>query len=167
MTFSLDMTLKYDPTDARATRKGFQKWWAMALAPKGLHDYYAHWLMKTHGVKLTLPLWGVHLTVIRGELPRHLRNWRKYDGQTFRVYYDGSDLQYSDKYAWLPAHSPDLEAVRRELGLRSQPKVAFHVTLGNRKNLELPKKRVFNPVVFPWEKHNFESYEYREFSPAK
>lgn len=146
-------TLVYDPHNDAASRKGLQSWWLKADVHQSISQYYRYWLQRELGIKLNTPLWKSHITIIRGETPRNQSLWRKHNGRRFEFSYD-PQVRVSETYAWLSVESKELENVRVELGLRPQPRVNFHLTLGNTKNL--PQTTV-EPIqlpfrVFPWER---------------
>lgn len=139
----------YDPkTDASK----FNSWWVKADVHGSISTYYRWWIERELGLKLNTPMWKSHVSVVRGEQPKKPWNWKKHEGKRVEITYF-PDVRVSETYAWLQVHSPELEALRVELGLNPNPRVAFHLTLGNTKNLTAPKgdapKLPFR--VFPWE----------------
>ncbi len=90
--------------------------------------------------------------MIRGEEPKNKTAWKKHNGRIVEFFYS-SEIRMSEIYFWLPCFSKDLEDIREELGLRRKPKVDFHLTLGNVKNLEKLSKTINLPFrVFSWER---------------
>lgn len=146
---SISGQLIYDWQDSRATRQS-GRWWAALKIPWGIGEYYRHWAKKEWGYDFTPPIWGEHVSIIRGEFPRKLKLWRKYHGEKFSIQYS-EVLDFNGTYAWLAVNAPQMEEIRMELGLPPKPKKDFHLTVGNVKNKE-PLKEITLPFrVFCWE----------------
>lgn len=140
--------LIYDP---KSDASEFKFWWAKLDVPSSIIQYYQYWVKRELGIKLNTPIWKAHVTVARGEQPKKAFNWKKYQGQQIEFTYS-PDLRMSETYVWIPVQSPQLEAIRAELGLRPTPRVPFHITVGNTKNLEKIIEDVKVPFpTFPWE----------------
>ncbi len=140
--------LIYDP---RTDASKFKSWWAKVDVPSSIIRYYQYWVRRELGLKLNTPIWKSHITVLRGEAPKKEWLWKKYQGKEIEFSYS-PDLRMSETYVWLPVYSPELEGIRAELGLRPQPRVNFHITVGNTKNLEKVTEETKVPFrVFPWE----------------
>ena len=112
-----------------------------------LSFYYKWWLEKEifnplaldDGIKLDLPLWGNHITILSGRenvLPRYQDQWKKYDREKITVEYL-PDLYQVWKFWCLPVRSSRLEKIRKELGLSEfaardkivHPGFNFHMTV--------------------------------------
>jgi len=146
--FKAKGTLIYDP---RSDASKFTSWWAKLDVPRSVVQYYQYWVKRELGIHLNTPIWKAHITVMRGEEPRKQWLWKKYQNKEIEFSYT-PDIRMSETYAWIPAQSEQLEQIRTELGLRPQPRVPFHITIGNTKNLEKIIKEVKVPfTVFPWE----------------
>jgi hypothetical protein len=83
-----------------------------------------------------------HISVVRKETPRNLCAWRTHEGKLISFEYD--NYVYNDeKYYWLNVFCPQLEDVRRELGLSLCSGITrspdgrhkFHMTIGNTKDV--------------------------------
>ena len=97
-------------------------------------------------------MWRSHVSIIRGEQPKKEYLWKKHEGRKVEIFYS-PDIRMSETYAWIPVRSPELEEIRVELGLKPQPRVAFHLTIGNKKNITGDvKKKTLLPLLFPWER---------------
>ena len=161
MPVTIKAKLFYDPSNLNAeTRKGFQFWWAAAMLPSELTAFYRHLYFTQTGEALTAPMWRAHVSVIRGEEPKNKGLWKKYHNQEFSLTYFPEAARGSDKYFWFPVESEELERVRLELGLRPQPKVKFHLTVGNRKGNQ-PRKVAIPFRVFPWENERMVEQSWR------
>lgn len=78
------------------------------------------WPVRQRGVKVSESAWKAHISVVRGEEPRNKQAWKKYDGKRISFSYTPM-VQTNGAHWWLPVSSPDLNQIRKELGL---PKVA-------------------------------------------
>ena len=116
--------LHFDP---RKNTQHFEPWWLLAMCDDGIVDFY-RWLLKKYGIQsYTNNLWGTHISVIRGEKPKNLKNW----GQCNRVVnfnYTNQIRWDNHQHAWLDVHSKDLAELRASLGLSYKER--FHLTLG-------------------------------------
>lgn len=140
--------LIYDP---KTDSSKFNSWWAKVDVPSSVIRYYQYWVKRELGIKLNTPIWKAHITVLRGEQPKKQWLWKKYQGQEIEFFYS-PELKMSETYVWIPVESPQLEAIRKELGLSPQPRVKFHITVGNTKNLEKNITETSIPFrTFPWE----------------
>lgn len=148
--FTLHGYLEYDPRSEDATRKGHMNWWMKVNVHSSLGVYYAAWVKKEMKLHVNRPLWGSHITVNRGEVPRNQRVWKKYEGRAVEFEYDPI-LQMNDQYCWLTVKSQELESIRKELGLHPVPRVPFHITVGNFKNTVPLQNKPVTWVKFPWE----------------
>ena len=65
-------------------------------------------------------------------------------------------------YWWLKVTCPELSEIRQELGLSPYPKVDFHLTVGNVKNVsqESVKGWKLPAKTFPWERPEHFSRNY-------
>lgn len=78
------------------------------------------------------PLWGTHVSVIRGEEPVEKSAWKKFDGEKVEVWYEWEVVQ-TREYLWLPVDCPRARVIREELGLSPDPTPTLHLTFGNTK----------------------------------
>ena len=101
--------------------------------------YYRSLIPKYFNVRK--PLYSSHVSVIRKEVPQVLGTWRKFHGEKVPIHYD--NFIYNDElYFWLNAFSPQLEKIRRELGLSNLSEYTkspdgqhrFHITIANTKH---------------------------------
>ncbi len=142
--------LIYDPKSEKADRKGFEFWWMKLDVPPSIVQYYQYWIRRELGIHLNTPIWKAHVTVVRGEEPRRPVFWKRYQNELVEFEYS-PEFKISETYAWLTVKSERLSEIRAQLGLRPEPRVPFHITIGNTKNV-VPKKEVAAPFrIFPWE----------------
>lgn len=137
-TFKSSGVLRYDP---RHKKTRHEDWWLIAECGRGLvllykwmlereatkvipadkmFDVDATWPITQRGVKVSESAWKAHISVTRGERPRNPRAWKKYEGRRISFEYSPM-LQTNGAHWWIPVSSPELEAIRKELGL---PRVA-------------------------------------------
>lgn len=125
-------TIIYDP--ARGTMKSKTDWWVIIQLDRGITDYYRWWLDRYwwecdhQSVKRRYcePSWGSHVSIGRGEVPKHQEKWKRLHGKRVNVEYSPLIRQTSESadgkdYFWfLDAHCPEFVEIRRELGLQWQ-----------------------------------------------
>ncbi len=156
--------LVYDP---KTDSSKFNFWWAKVDVPQSIVFYYQYWVRKELGIKLNMPMWKSHITVIRGEEPKLKHFWKRYQNEAVEFEYS-PELRLSETYVWLTATCPRLEQIRTELGLRPTPRVPFHITIGNTKNLDKITEDVKLPFkTFPWENLRIVDELWRKPTPKK
>jgi hypothetical protein len=73
--------------------------------------------------------------LIRGEAPKNKTNWKLYDGQLvkFQYEYNGflSNQDNGGKHFWIKVFSDDFKQIRQSLGLRPEPFVPYHISVGS------------------------------------
>ncbi|MGL6075115.1 MAG: hypothetical protein ACRC8S_13225 [Fimbriiglobus sp.] len=129
-------TLRYSPEirPGQRTRRdgGTTEWWLILdVDPqlgRWLRYQYHTWHRLTR--KLSAPLWGPHISIVRGEIPLNLTHWKAHENREIAFEYDPHWLQIDD-YVWCDARSVELEHLRTELGLKPQPEWPFHLSFGN------------------------------------
>ena len=106
--------------------------WLTLDCNNGIPRYYAWWINKVLGVKVTTPLHGAHITVVAGKYEDKTshENWGKHQGKKIKFTYQESSVLYNDHYWWLRVLCPELVEVRRELGLSDTPHHPYHLTIG-------------------------------------
>ncbi|WP_375347355.1 hypothetical protein ACEWPB_28850 (plasmid) [Priestia megaterium] len=65
MDFEAKGKIVYDP----AVGKAFDAWWVIIQCPEVILNYYHYWIVKETGLRLNKPLFGSHISMIRGEEP--------------------------------------------------------------------------------------------------
>lgn len=117
----------YDPVAGKAQNP----WWVIVECPKDIIEYYQHWITKEEGIKLNKPLFGAHISVVRGEEPpedcRDL--WRKMQEQEVEFTY-AHEVETDGEYYWLRVECEELNQLRKELGLSEHVQFGFHLTIG-------------------------------------
>lgn len=79
--------------------------------------------------KLTRPVWGTHVSVIRGEFIPNFKLWGLDANKIVEFEYDGGVID-NGEYYWLKAYCPYLSEVRLKYGLSKEPRFGFHLTIG-------------------------------------
>lgn len=123
-------TLEYDPK--LSAQRPADPWWLIVRTCEETRRYYAAQVGAHLGQKLNKPLWGSHITVVRGEQPSVRRRgaWGLHQRRVISFDFEWRGLNNHRGIWWLPVKSKALENIRVELGLEPRPAVAFHWTLG-------------------------------------
>lgn len=79
--------------------------------------------------KLSRPVWGTHISVIRGEKILYPNLWKLDQNKVIEFEYEGG-VQDNKEYYWLKVYCPYLENLRKIYGLEPQPKFGIHLTIG-------------------------------------
>lgn len=79
--------------------------------------------------KLTRPVWGTHISVIRGERIPNMQLWGIDANKIVEFEYDGGVID-NGEYYWLKARCPALSELREKYGLPKEPRFGFHLTIG-------------------------------------
>jgi len=117
-------------------KKRINNYWLIVKMPRGIVEYYHHWIQKKIGppwdpnaVKLQLPMWGGHITVLDGRIPLNANQEKileSLDGNRVNFEYS-PDIQQHWKFFYLPVKSQQLDNIRKTLGLtKPHP---YHITV--------------------------------------
>lgn len=79
--------------------------------------------------KLTRPVWGTHVSIIRGEKIPNYNLWKLDENKIIDFDYEGG-VQDNGEYYWLKVTCPYLEDLRKKYGLSREPRFGFHLTIG-------------------------------------
>ncbi|WP_257389090.1 hypothetical protein [Tahibacter caeni] len=130
-------TLRYSPElrpgSHRRRDGGSTRWWLILDGDPELGRYlrHLHWIAQRRLRSLQAPLWGTHVSVIRGELPPHPGHWG--DGEGERVDFTFDPLgRETNGYVWFPVRCAAVLDLRERLGLPREPQPPLHLTVGNR-----------------------------------
>lgn len=156
--FKAKARIIFDPKPlSGSSEKMFKPFWVIAVVDgqngKDFGDYYRYLLEKrfgmhvqssytdqgetvirTHmGLKLQLPAWGTHISIVRGE-PVEKKVWESYKAQ----YNDKLvDFEYdisprtSGVHWWLRIKCEEFLNLRELMGLKRNPQWSLHLTLGS------------------------------------
>ena len=111
--------------------------WAAVLCDDEISRYYCHLYSKEYpylnsgrSIKLTRPIWGAHISFIRGsESTSNPKLWRMDEGKIIEFEYEAGVLD-NKEYFWLKVNCPYLGDLRERMGLRREPRFGFHLTIG-------------------------------------
>jgi hypothetical protein len=108
-----------------------KKWWAIVECPHDIIDYYKYWVTRWEKFKISPPVFGAHISIIRNEEPpdefKHF--WKAKEGMEVEFFYT-PDFETNGDYWWLNVQCPELNKIRTELGLPSEPEFGYHLSIG-------------------------------------
>lgn len=105
--------------------------WLVLMCDDEISKYYRHLFYKEYPWlgKLTRPVWGTHISVIRGEnVPRN-DLWKMDANKLVEFEYEPG-VQDNGEYYWLKVHCDYLLDLRAKYGLQRYPKFGLHLTIG-------------------------------------
>ena len=79
--------------------------------------------------KLTRPVWGTHISIIRGERVPNYNLWRMDENKIIEFEYEPGVLS-NGEYYWLKVHCDYLCDLREKYGLSRSPQFGLHLTVG-------------------------------------
>lgn len=101
-----------------------------------INNYYRHlyskeypYLNGTRSTKLTRPVWGTHVSVIRGEKIPNMNLWGIDANKIVEFEYEPGVID-NGEYYWMKVKCPHLTEVRLKYGLSPEPRFGFHLTIG-------------------------------------
>lgn len=105
-------------------------WTAIVKVDTSLIDWAIQDL-RSEGVTVTKSAWGPHITWVNKEEPHNKSVWANFDNMPieFQV---GDQIQTNGTYYWLDVKCDDLKRMRRQLGLKPNPAIDLHLTIGKR-----------------------------------
>lgn len=105
--------------------------WLIVMADDEISRYYRALFYREFPYlgKLTRPVWGAHISVIRGEKIFDLRSWKLDENKLIEFEYNGG-VKDNGEYYWLSISCPYLLDLREELGLAREPRFGLHLTIG-------------------------------------
>jgi hypothetical protein len=132
-------TVRYSPTlrNGSTTRRdgGSTEWWVILDCDpelgRLLRHLYTVAAFRTRTVQP--PLWGPHVSVIRGEEPPDKAAWKRLVGEPVEFEYE-PEVRETDDYLWVPVRCLRMLDHREELGLSRVPNPPLHLTIGNRQH---------------------------------
>src|SRR5690242_10560799 len=116
---------RYSPTVGGSLMRrdgGTTKWWLIIDCDPNLGRYLRHqFTMAVYRTrKVQGPLWGTHISVVRGEEPPLKEAWGRLSGQQVEFEYEFA-VQETDGYLWVPVRCEPALRHREELGLPREP----------------------------------------------
>ena len=101
-----------------------------------ISKYYRHLYTKEYPYlngnrtgKLTRPVWGAHVSIIRGEFIPNIKLWHLDENKLVEFEYEGGVLD-NGEYYWLKVRCPYLLNLREKYGLSREPRLGLHLTIG-------------------------------------
>tara|TARA_B100000609_G_scaffold199317_1_gene202040 strand:+ start:20082 stop:20495 length:414 start_codon:yes stop_codon:yes gene_type:complete len=130
LTLQMNGILDFEPTTQDG--KGGNPWWLILRCDDEVVRYYLWWIEKTEGIKLQRPLFGAHISVMRGEeAQQNATLWKEQQDTTCDFRYSHI-VETQDGFWWLPVESRMLREIRAFYGLSPLPDFGFHLTIGRR-----------------------------------
>lgn len=110
---------------------GSNEKWLVLMCDDEISKYYRTLFYREQpwNGKLTRPVWGTHISVIRGERIPNNHLWGLDSNKIVDFEYVGG-VQDNKEYYWLKALCPYLSELRIKYGLDKEPKFGFHLTIG-------------------------------------
>ncbi len=119
----------YDPKRGKVC----DPFWAIVVCDEGIIDYY-RWHLLRWGIESERgSLWGSHISFVKGERPKDISLWKKYDGLKIEFSLSNNIRFDNGIHIWLDIYSPQLHDIRKELGLKDLSSMSLHLTLGRLK----------------------------------
>ncbi len=110
--------------------------WLVVMCDDEISKYYRHLFTKEYPYlngektgKLTRPVWGTHISVIRGERIPRFDLWGLDANKIVDFEYEGG-VQSNGEYYWLKVTCPYLSELRVRYELPPYPRFGFHLTIG-------------------------------------
>jgi hypothetical protein len=105
--------------------------WLVLMADDSISEYYRSLFYREFPYlgKLTRPVWGTHISVIRGErIPNH-HLWKMDENKIVEFNYEPG-IEDNGEYYWLKVKCEYLEDLREKYGLSRVPQFGYHLTIG-------------------------------------
>ena len=110
--------------------------WLVLMCDDEISKYYRHlytfeypYLHGERSGKLTRPVWGTHISIIRGERIPNFKLWRLDENKIVEFEYEPG-VKDNGEYYWLKVTCPYLEDLREKYGLSRHPQFGYHLTIG-------------------------------------
>ena len=105
--------------------------WLVLMCDDEISKYYRHLFYKEYPWlgKLTRPVWGTHISVIRGENVPRSDLWKMDANKVVEFEYEPG-VQDNGEYYWLKVHCDELLDLRAKYGLQRYPRFGLHLTIG-------------------------------------
>lgn len=105
--------------------------WLILACDEELASYYRALYRQEffYRPKLMRPVFGAHISIIRGEKIPNYELWGLGKDKTVSFEYEDG-VRTNGEYYWLKVHCPELEGLRVAYGLSPHPQFGFHLTVG-------------------------------------
>lgn len=109
--------------------------WLVMMCDDEISQYYRSLFYREYPWrgKLSRPVWGTHISIIRGEYVPKNELWGLDANKIVEFEYEGGVLD-NKEYYWLKVKCPYLSALRVQYGLSPEPRFGFHLTIGRSAN---------------------------------
>lgn len=134
MNFKSSGKLVYNPKTHLQSNNNWNKWLVL-MCDEELSIYYRTIFTREYPYlsKLMRPVWGSHISVIRGEKVPNSDIWGIGKDTIIHFEYEPG-VQNNKEYYWLKVHCDELGALREAYNLPRQPRFGFHLTIGRTTN---------------------------------
>lgn len=105
--------------------------WLVLMCDDEISKYYRHMFYQEYPWlgKLTRPVWGTHISVIRGEKVPNYKLWRLDENKIINFEYEPG-VKDNGEYYWLKVKCDYLLDLREKYGLPRNPQFGLHLTVG-------------------------------------
>ena len=123
--------LVYNPKRTDVRKVFVHDDWRLVIeVDHGIALYYNWWVERIWGLKLQLPVWKAHITVLNGKQrvePQFRKAWKAHERERVTFEYN-VEFEQHWKFFALPVRCEYLNVLRAELGLPAWDK--YHITFG-------------------------------------
>lgn len=105
--------------------------WLVLMGDEELSKYYRALYHQEffYRPKLTRPVWGTHVSIVRGEVIPNAQAWGFAANKFINFEYEPG-IKDNGEYYWLKVYCDELAAIRELFGLKREPQFGFHLTIG-------------------------------------
>lgn len=105
--------------------------WLVLMCDDEISRYYRHLFYTEYPWlgKLTRPVWGTHISIIRGEKIPNYNLWRLDENKIVNFEYEPG-VKDNGEYYWLKVKCDYLLDIRQKYGLPRSPQFGLHLTIG-------------------------------------
>ena len=105
--------------------------WLVLMCDDSISEYYRNMFYREYPYlgKLTRPVWGTHISIIRGEKVPNFNLWRLDENKIVEFDYEPG-VRDNGEYYWLNVKCKYLNDLREKYGLKRDPQFGLHLTVG-------------------------------------
>jgi hypothetical protein len=131
----------------------FAPWWAMIELDCDMCGYYQWFLKKRFGVKLQKPLWGPHVSFVRGEeCDKDKWGYIKALWNNIPVGFSyNPNVRTNGNHWWMNVQCEQIEQLRIELGLPRDSHFNLHLTIGSSNELNKPHSQYIHDICLAFD----------------
>jgi len=110
---------------------GDSKRWLVLMCDDEISKYYRSLFYQSfpYKGKLSRPVWGAHVSIIRNERVPNYHLWKMDNGKIIKFEYESGVID-NGEYYWLKVRCNYLLDLREKYGLARNPKFGLHLTVG-------------------------------------